>query len=131
MKHKVSFSSPEVNDQIIFLTAPCPLSIRTARRSVRAEAGTSVQLGVEVARGVLDRAPVKVELLLPRHIRGIEAKAVHISSDQDEANLTLSFTRPLGPFNTPAIVRATTIVAGDPVIADTEIEFVDAELVSR
>jgi len=126
VKHKVSFSSSAVNDQIIMLTAPCPLSVRPGRRSIRAVPGQHLDLVVKVGRGVLKRGPVKVELLLPNHIRGVSAKPTTIAGDKDTGTLTLSFSDSPGPFNAPAVIRATTIINDDPVIAETKIEIVDA-----
>ena len=125
-KHKVSFSSGAVNDQIIILTAPCPLNVATEAKSLRAEPGKGVELRVNVARGFLQRQPVKIELLLPDHFRGVAAKSLSIPMDADSGTLVIEFTDPLGPFNMPAVVRATTIIDGDPVIAETKIEFVNA-----
>jgi hypothetical protein len=123
--HKVSFSSGVPRDQIILLTAPSPFSVRTARRSIRATPGETLQLDVTLARGVLPTAPITVELVLPKHMHGVEADEVRVPADQSTGVLTLRFQRPLGPFNMPAVVRATTIVGGDPVVAEAEIEFAD------
>ena len=126
VRHKVSFSSPAVNDQIIMLTAPCPLSVRSSRRSIRAVPGKRLDLNVKVGRGVLERGPVKVELLLPNHIRGVSAEPTTIPADKDTGTLTLTFSDSPGPFNAPAVIRATTISNNDPVIAEVKIEIVDA-----
>ena len=126
VKHKVSYSSGAVNDQIIILTAPCPMSVRAARTSIRAEAesGKPFDLGVRVSRGVLARAAVKIELLLPKHMLGVEADPIIIPSENDAGTLSIRFREPLGPFNMPVVIRATTTSEGDPVIAETKVEFV-------
>lgn len=123
-KHTVSYSSGVPKDQVIILTAPCPLSVRTDRTSIRAEDGQSLDLEIHVARGVLKPAPVKVELVQARHIRGVQAQPLTILADQTSGKLRLNFREPLGPFNTPLVVRATTMSEGDPVIAETKVEFV-------
>lgn len=124
VKHKVSFSSGAVNDQIIMLTAPCPLSVRSTRRSIRAAPGERLDLDIKVGRGVLKRRPVKLELLLPKHIRGVNAEPTTIAGDKDSGTLTLSFSDSPGPFNAPVTIRATTTSNNDPVIAETKIEIV-------
>ena len=125
VKHKVSYSSGAVNDQIIILTAPCPLNVKTARQSVRAVRGESLDLGVTVSRGVLNPAPVTVELLHADHIRGVQAEPLVLAADQSVGQLRLRFSDPLGPFNLPLVIRATTIRDGDPVIAEVKVDFVD------
>ncbi|MBP90360.1 MAG: hypothetical protein CMJ64_27250 [Planctomycetaceae bacterium] len=124
VKHKVSYSSTAVNDQIIILTAPSLMSVRAVRTSVRAESGKTFDLGIQVARGVLKPAPVKIELLLPKHMRGIEAEPITIPTDKNAGSFSIRFGETFGPFNMPVVIRATTIRAGDPVIAETELEFV-------
>lgn len=122
--HKVSFSSGAVNDQIIILTAPCPMSVSVHPESVRAVSGRSADVRVSISRGVLPRQPVRVELQLPRHFVGVAASAVEIPADQDTGQLRVEFSGEPGPFNMPAVIRARTVVDGDPVIAETHIELV-------
>jgi hypothetical protein len=113
-----------VNDQIIILTAPCPLNIKPSRQSVRAVPGEVIKLGVTVSRGVLKPAPVKVEVIQADHIRGVTSEALTLATDQTTGELQLRFGDPLGPFNLPLVIRATMIHNGDPVIAETNVDFV-------
>ena len=123
-KHKVSYSSGAVNDQIIILTAPCPLNIKASRQSVRVVPGEALKLGVTISRGVLKPAPVKVEVLPAAHIRGVTAEPLTLATEQTTGDLQLRFGNPLGPFNLPLVIRATMIHNGDPVIAETNVDFV-------
>ena len=124
VKHKVSYSSGEVNDQIIILTAPCPLNVRPASQSVRAVPGGSHKLGVTVSRGVLESAPVKVEVIQADHIRGVTAEPLMLAANQTTGALQFRFGNLLGPFNLPLVIRATMIHNGDPVIAEAKVDFV-------
>ncbi len=122
-KHKVSFSSGHVHDQIITLTAPCPMNITSEPRSLRADPNTSLELQISVSRGVLQRQPVEVGLVLPDHFTGISWRSVTIPADSDSGILDIEFAEQPGGFNMPATVRATTMIDGDPVIAESMIEF--------
>ena len=124
--HHVSFSSGAVKDQVIMLTAPCPLNIRAQRLSFRAIPHQSVEVPVTIARGILKPAPVIVELLVPTHIRGLRPERLTIASNNNTGNLTIHFEEKLGPFNMPVRIRATTTVGNDRVIAETNIEFVSS-----
>jgi len=124
VKHKVSYSSGAVNDQIIILTAPCPLNIKASRQSVRAVPGEVLKLGVTISRGVLEPAPVKVEVIQAAHVRGVTAEPLTLATDQTAGELQLRLGNPLGPFNLPLVIRATMIHNGDPVIAETKVDFV-------
>ena len=79
VSHRVSFSSGAVKDQVIMLTAPCPLNIRAQRLSFRAVPHQSVEVPVTIARGILKPAPVIVELLVPTHIRGLRPERLTLS----------------------------------------------------
>ena len=124
--HRVSFSSGAVKDQVIMLTAPCPLNIRAQRLSFRAIPHQSVKVPVTIARGVLKPAPVTVELLVPTHIQGLRPERLTIASDNNTGNLKIHFEEKLGPFNMPVAIRATTTVGNDRVVAETNIEFVSS-----
>jgi len=123
-RHLVSYSSGATKDQIIILTAPSPLSVRSHRPTLRVHSGASATLVLEIARGVLQPRPVTVELLVPTHIRGVTSQPVTISAEQSTLKLTVAFAAKCGPFNMPLTIRATTHRGADPVIAETQVEFV-------
>ncbi|MEO1998697.1 MAG: PPC domain-containing protein, partial [Planctomycetaceae bacterium] len=123
-RHMVSFSSGATKDQIIILTAPSPLSIRSLVSTLRVQTHAPATLTVEVARGVLKPKPVTIELLVPAHMQGIASKPVTIAADHTQAILHVSFAPKCGPFNMPLTIRATTLRGADPVIAETQVEFV-------
>jgi hypothetical protein len=124
VRHKVSFSSGDTRNQIALLTAPCPLSIRAESQSMRATSGDAKELHVTIARGTLSAAPVKIELVLPEHLRGVSADPLTIAADQTSGQLKLHFAAPLGPFTMPITIRATTMHENDPVIAECKLELV-------
>ena len=105
-KHTVSFSSPSSNDQIILLTAPCPMGLKVRPESIVANAETGGSVRAEVLRGELPRNPVKVELVVPRHIKGVSASSITIAANESSGILKLEFAPSCGPFNMPLSIAA-------------------------
>jgi hypothetical protein len=122
-EHEVSFSSVSPDDQMIAVVEPDPLSIDAARAMLTAVPGKTVMLPVRVARGKSLKGAVRVELVVPPHIRGISAETVVIGADQDRGQLSIRFgPGPLGPWNMPLTLRATLTDQGRPVLAETRVE---------
>ena len=91
--------------------------------AVLAAQGKSVAVPVKVSRGKGLLGPVKVELILPKHLHGATAEPVVVPPDQSAGVLTVHFADAAGPFNMPLTVRAT-LTDGDPVVAETTLEVV-------
>lgn len=121
--HKVSFSSGEVNDQIIILTAPCPMNVAVEPQSVLAIPDSTTEVSINVSRGILQNQPVTISLIRPAHFRGVSATETVIPADQTSGTLNIRLGQKPGPFNMPAVIRAETMIDGDPVVAETPIEF--------
>jgi hypothetical protein len=122
-EHEVSFSSVGQNEQMVAVLEPGPLGIEVERSSLAAEPGKAAVLPVRVTRGKAVPGAVKVELIVPPHMRGIAAEPVIVRAGQERATLLLRFARgPLGPLNMPLTVRATLTDHGRPVLAETSVE---------
>ncbi len=107
-KHKVCYSSQAQDDQMIILVDPTRLSIKTRRQTVQATPGQSVKVPFQVKRGVNLTGPVKVEMVLSKHIRGLSATPVTLSANDNDGELNITFDKQdIGPFNMPVILRAT------------------------
>lgn len=126
-RHKVSFSSQEQADQIITLVDPGRLSLRLERSSLAVAAGTVQQIAVQVGRANELSGPVKLEVIIPGHIRGIESTPVEIAADADSATLPLRFSPDgVGPLNQPLVIRATMADnSGHPVTANASLTLVE------
>jgi hypothetical protein len=122
--HEVGYSSEAQNDQIIAVVEAGPLGLQAGRSSVLAQPGGSVTVPVSVHRGEGLAGPVKVEPVLPGHIRGMRAEALVIPALRSDGLLTLHFGAEPGPFNMPLVLRATLTSPAGPVIAETQIEVV-------
>jgi hypothetical protein len=122
-EHEVSFSSTAQNEQLVAVVEPGPLGVEVERSSVAAAPGQAVVLPVKVARGKALKGPVRVELIVPAHVRGVSAAAVEVLAGQDRAALTIRFAfGRLGPFNMPLTIRATLTDNGRPVVAEARVE---------
>jgi hypothetical protein len=122
-EHEVSFSSVAQNEQVVAVIEPGPLGVEAERPTVVAAPGKAVALVVKVARGRSVKGPVRVELVVPAHVRGVAADAVMVAADRERATLPIRFAPgPLGPFNMPLTVRATLTDRGLPVVAETKVE---------
>jgi hypothetical protein len=126
-EHAVTFSSVAQNEQLVAVIEPGRLGVELGRESVAAEPGKAVTLPVRVSRGKGLRGAAKVELILPKHVRGVTAEPVMIPADRDAGELRIRFADgTLGPFNLPLVVRATVLEGGSPVTAEAKVEFVEA-----
>jgi len=125
-KHKVSFTSLQQNEQIVALVDPGQLSVDLGKKSVAVTAGQAVNVPVRVGRGTGIVGPAKVEVVIPRHMRGVSVAPVTIAADAETGELRLEFaTSAPGPFNQPLIVRATVLKNDDiPYVAEAKLELV-------
>jgi hypothetical protein len=122
-EHEVSFCSIAQNEQLVAVVEPGSLSLDVERSSLTAIPSKTIALPVRIARGKSLQGPVRLELVVPPHMRAIAADAVIIPPDAERAKLLIRFgTGTLGPFNTPLILRATLADRGRLVIAETKIE---------
>ena len=101
-------------------------------RSLAAEPGKTVSVPVTIGRGKGLTGKVKIELIVPSHLRGITTDPVEIAADAATATLPIHFAAELrGPFNAPLLIRATLLDAGKPVIAETKLDLLPAESAAR
>jgi hypothetical protein len=127
-EYVVGFSAIGNNDQMIAVVETGRLGIEASKSSLAAAPGGSATLTVKVGRGKGVQGPAKVELILPPHVHGVRAAPVVIAADKATATLTFQFDREKpGPFNVPAVLRATIDDASGPITAETKIEIVPAD----
>ncbi|HMC65682.1 MAG TPA: PPC domain-containing protein, partial [Gemmataceae bacterium] len=88
-EHEVSFSSINQNEQIVAVVEPGRLGIETARTSAAIDPGKNVAVPVRVTRAKGLDGPIKVELIVPSHIRGVRADTVTIPAGRDRGSITV------------------------------------------
>jgi hypothetical protein len=121
--HTVSFTSVQPNEQVIAVVEPGRLEVEPDRTSLTAVPGKAVRLAVGVARGKNLRGPVKLELVVPPHLRGISAAPVTVPAKGKTGRLLIRFGSSLkGPYNAPLVIRATCMEGKDPVVGEARLE---------
>ena len=127
VEHTVSYSSQAQNDQVIAVVETGRLALETGRASLAARPGQTVTLPVSIRRSKGLTGPVKVELIVPEHVRGVAAKPLTLAADATRGTLSVTVASRSGPFNQPVLVRATLTAATGPVIAEVKVELVASE----
>ncbi|MGH7172814.1 MAG: PPC domain-containing protein [Gemmataceae bacterium] len=124
-EYTVGYSSEQQNEQIIAVVETGRLGVEIDRPSLAAVPGGKAELTVRVRRGKGLAGPVKIELVQPKHIHGIEAVPLVVAAEQSRTVFRLHFASGrLGPFNMPLVLRATLDAAAGPAIAETKLELV-------
>jgi hypothetical protein len=122
-EHRVSFSSVNQNEQLVAVVGPGKLALRAGRTSLTVSPGKTATLALTVTRADELRGPVKLELVLPEHIRCLKAEPVSIPEGQDRGELHIVATdKCRGTFNMPLVVRATLMHQGQPLVAEVKID---------
>ena len=122
--HKVCYSTNEQNQQMIGLVTAAPLRISLDRNSLAIQPGGSLTIPVAIKRDASIVSPIKLELIVPRHMTDIAADPVEAPPGLDEVLLTVRFGDSPGPLNAPILIRASGERNGDPVIAESPLEIV-------
>jgi len=128
IKHRVSYSSIEPNQQFIAVIGANQLSLvlKESSVSVPATGVSEVAVPVSVKRGEKIPGTVKIELLTPAHIQGVSAAAVTMPADRNEEVLRVRFAEAnRGPFNMPLTIRATIMHEGFPVFTEARLEVIE------
>jgi hypothetical protein len=123
-RHTVSFTSQNQNEQIVALVGPGPISLRADAATLVATPDSRRDVTIHVARDAAWRVPVRLELIVPKHVAGISAECTTIAPGDDRATLSVHFAHDIGPLNMPLVVRATTLSDAPPVVAETKLELV-------
>lgn len=125
VEYTVGYSSEAQNEQIIAVVETGRLGLETDRSSIPAVSNGAVSLMVRVRRSQGMKGPVKLELIWPKHMHGIDAEPVTVAAEQTQAIFPLHFAaEKLGPFNMPVVLRATLSDAAVTAIAETKVEIV-------
>jgi hypothetical protein len=77
---------------------------------------------VQIGRDPGIALPVRLELIVPPHVKGVTAEPLDVLSDQSTAKLTIRFAGGSGPFNMPLTIRATATRGDDRFVAEAALE---------
>ncbi len=128
-RHFICYTSGENDEQMISVGASGPLRISTPLASIRAVPGSRVIVPVAIQRApALGKGPVRLEVIVPRHMAGITTRAVEIPAGEDKGTISISFGSDPGPFNMPVTIEAHAVgPAGEICLGETKIEIVAAK----
>ena len=122
-EHTVSFSSVQPNEQLILVIEPGRLNVEAERGSFLAVPGKTLAVPVRVARGKSLQGPVKVELVVASHLRGISADSILIPAGASTGTVSIRIGPEVRkPINMPLLIRATLTDHGEPVVAETKLD---------
>ena len=122
--HKVSHWTVDQNEQLVAIVSPPPLRLGSDRGSFAVSPGKELKIELELKRDKTVNSPVKLELIVPRHMRDIAAEPVTAATGANDAALTIRFGTQPGPLNMPLTIRATADRNGEPVVAELPLELV-------
>jgi hypothetical protein len=120
--HKVCFTTREQNEQLIALVTASALRLSLARGSLAIEPDSEQTISVAIKRDSSVTSPVRLELVVPPHVRGISAETVEAPAGADSAVLKIRLGSSPGPLNMPVIIRATGERDGEPITAEEPLE---------
>lgn len=124
-EHTVSYTSQAQNDQLIAVVETGRLALELGRSSVAARSGASVPVSIRRGKGLTGE--VKVEVILPDHVRGVTVKPLILAASSTTGELALTFAGKAGPFNAPLVVRASLRTSEGAVTAEAKLEVVAEE----
>jgi hypothetical protein len=119
IERPVSYTSADVNDQMISVVTAGLLGVQAERNSFRASPGV-LEIPVRVRRHEsLSHAAVRVGLIAPPHVLGVRAEEARVQPGQNEAVLRVHLDPGAGPFNVPLQIEAVTLPASAEEAAHT------------
>ncbi len=108
-KHTVCYSSFDGENQIMAITSDIFVTVALPAQSYSVHPNSLLTLPVRVRRdqALLSR-PMKVEVIMPAHMRGVTALPLLLAPGAEKGELRLQFGSEIGPFNMPVSIRAST-----------------------
>jgi hypothetical protein len=121
-EHRVSFSSVNQNEQLVAVVGPGKLAIDVQRTSLTVAPGKKAKLTVSVKRAADLQGPVRLEWVVPAHIRGLKAEPSEIAAGTDHGELCIMGSDACPLLNMPLTVRATVMHHGQAIVAEAKVD---------
>jgi len=123
-KHKISYTSNARDDQLISVAAAGLVSVETLADSFTVAPNSVFTIPFTLRREPAIRGfPMKVELIVPLHVKGILTKPTQLAPGQSTGTLKIKTTDSPEPLNAPFKIRAKT-ATGPRHVGEKEIELV-------
>ncbi|WP_425615738.1 hypothetical protein NA78x_005669 [Anatilimnocola sp. NA78] len=117
-KHKVCFTNNGQNDQLIALVSPGPLRVAPERSSLVIHKNAELTIPLQITSDQTIRQSLKIELIIPEHMRDLAAQPIEVKAQDPSAKLVLRCGDHPGPLNMPLTIRTTSERNGKPIIAE-------------
>lgn len=118
-KHKVSFTTNNQNEQLIALVSPGPLRVAAEKSTISIRKGEELIIPLQITCDRTVNKPLKIELIVPEHMRDLAAATIEAQPQETSAKLTLRCGAAPGPLNMPLTIRATSERNGKPVVSES------------
>ncbi len=118
-KHKISFTTNNQNEQMIALVSPGPLRVSSERSSLSVRKGEVLVIPLTIQCDRTVQQTLKIELIVPEHMRDLVAASIEAKPQDVSAKLTLRCGEAPGPFNMPLTIRATSERNGKPIVSES------------
>lgn len=118
-KHKVSYTTNNQNEQLIALVSPGPLRVAAEKNTMAVRKGEELVVPLQITCDRTVEKPLKIELLVPAHMRDLAAATIEAKPQDTSAKLMLRCGMNPGPLNMPLTIRATSERNGKRVVSET------------
>jgi len=122
--HKVCFTTRDQNEQLIAVVTAAAMRLSLERRSYAIQPNHELRIPVTIRRDRSIAAPVRLELVVPRHMRDIAAEPVEVPADTDKGTLIVKLGPQPGPLNMALVIRAVGQREDRPTVAEEPVELV-------
>jgi hypothetical protein len=122
--HKVCFTTKEQNEQLIALVTASALRLSLERSAIAIQPDSELTIPVAIKRDPSVTSPIKLELIVPRHMQGVSSASVDAPADATTATLTIKLGSQPGPLNMPLTIRASAQRQGDVITAEEPLELI-------
>lgn len=131
-EHEVNYSSPSADVQVIAVIGPGLLGLEASKNSVAVAPGRLIEVGVKVARSNQVQGHVRVEMLTPSGVKGLSTEPLILERGRTEGVLRIRCDEILScPSEARILLRASTMVGGDPATAEMSLTIVPETMTSQ
>lgn len=124
-EYEVNYSSHGAELQVIAVIGPGLLGLEASRDSLPLAPGRSIEVGVKLARSKTAGGPVRVEMIAPAEVQGLSAEPLILEPGHAEGVMRIHSGEVLTcPSEARILLRASTMVGGDPATAETTLAIV-------
>jgi hypothetical protein len=122
--HKVCYTTRDQNEQLIAIVTAATMRLSLERQSYTIQPNGELRIPVAIRRDRSIASPVRIELVVPRHMRDISAEPVDVQPDADQGTLIVKLGPQPSPLNMPLSIRAIDQRGDNLTVAEEPVELV-------